>query len=91
MVTWDKETRVPVIIQTGKGSVDITIPDLEMTVHGTDYLSAIALAVLRSSAVYYYNLEHNLPTTLNHSYAEVERMALKKGKGAFATLLRLSE
>lgn len=91
MVTWDHTKRVPVIVKTMKSSCDIFIPDLDMTVHGRDFISAAANAVLKCTAIYYYSLQHNLPCELNSPYNEVERLALKEGKGCFATLLSLSE
>ena len=91
MVTWDHNIRIPVVVKTKKNGYDIYIPDLDMTVHGHDFISATANAVLKCTAIYYYNLQHNLPFTLSTSYTEVDKLALKEGKGCFATLISLSE
>lgn len=91
MVTWDNNIRIPIVVQAHKSHYDIYVPDLDMTIHGTDFISATANAVLKCTAIYYYNLQHNLPFTLSVSYSEADKIALKKGKGCFATLISLSE
>ena len=91
MVVWDSSVHVPVIVESSDNHCDIYIPDLEITIHGSDYISAIANAVLKCSAIYYYNLERNLPFNIKKSYAEVEELALKRGKGCFATYMCLSD
>ena len=91
MVTWDHTIRIPVIVKAKKKGYDVFVPDLNMTVHGNDFISATANAVLKCTAIYYYNLQHNLPFSLDIPYVEVEKMALKEGKGCFATLVSLSE
>lgn len=91
MVTWDHSIRIPVVVKTKKSGYDIYIPDLDMTVHGHDFISATANAVLKCTAIYYYNLQHNLPFNLSTSYTEADKLALNEGKGCFATLISLSE
>lgn len=91
MVSWDNNLRIPVIVRTLKERYEITVPDLEMTVWGRDFISATANAVLKCTATYYYNLQHNLPFPEMTPYAKVEEQALKEGKGCFATLLSLSD
>lgn len=83
-----KEIQIPIIIKPGKTQCDIYIPDLDMTVHGTDYVDAIANASMKASAVYFYNLERNIALEFKHTYASVEELA-KKNKRWFATYIAL--
>lgn len=91
MVKWDSNLRVPAIIEADAKHCDIYIPDLEITIHGRDYISAVANAVTKCTAIYYYFVEHNLPFNLTKKYADVEMMALERGNGCFATYMQLCE
>lgn len=78
---------IPVLITKKRNSCDIYIPDLAITVHGEDYVDAIANAILKASAIYYYNLDRNLQFKLTHTYADVEAMCRHK---QFATFINLT-
>ena len=49
-----KEIQIPVIIKRDNKSCDVYIPDLDMTIHGDDFVSAIANASMKASAVYFW-------------------------------------
>ena len=79
---------VPVLVTKRLKHCDIFIPDLDITIHGSDYVDAISNAILKASAIYYYNLDRNLKFEFSHSYADVERMC--KSRGQFATFINLT-
>ena len=83
-----KDIQIPVVIQRDNRHCDIYIPDLDMTVHGRDYVDTISKAIMTASAVYYYNLERNLQIKFKTPYAEVEKMCLKH-HGSFASYIGL--
>ena len=81
------ELQIPVIIDHDRMHCDVYIPDFDITVHGKDYVDAISNAILKASAIYYYNLERNLRFDLKTTYAMAEKMC--KTKTSFATYIGL--
>lgn len=82
-----KEIQVPVVITTPGTRCDVFVPDLEVTIHGSDYVEAIANAILKASAIYFYNLERNLQFRFETSFAKASAIADKKD--GFATFIKL--
>lgn len=75
MIKARDDIQIPVIVEQQKtGRVDIFIPDLGLTIHGTDFVDGLAKASLRGSAIYYYNLERNLPIQLTTTYEEAQKI-----------------
>ena len=83
----NSDLQIPVVIYHDKERCDVYIPDFEITIHGRDYVDAISNAILKASAIYYYNLERNLRFELKTTYTMAERMCTKKG--SFATYIGL--
>ena len=79
---------IPVLVTKSKKHCDIYIPDLDITIHGSDYVDAISNAILKASAIYYYNLDRNLRFEFKYTYADVERLC--KSRGQFATFINLT-
>ena len=79
------DIQIPVIVESCKdGKADIFIPDLSLTIHGTDFVDGLAKASLRGSAIYYYNKERNLPIALNTTYDEAQQICDERfSKNAF--------
>ena len=42
---------IPVLVTKSKKHCDIYIPDLDITIHGSDYVDAISNAILKASAI----------------------------------------
>lgn len=85
----NEELQLPVIVQNKKkGNVDIYIPDLEITVHGKDLVSAMAEAILKSSAIYYYNIERNVRFEFKTTFSQCERLCAGKDFATFIGLTR---
>lgn len=90
MFQFKKNIQVPVVVTTYKGGkCDIYIPDLNMTVHGIDYVDAQANAILKCSAIYYYNLERNVKFSFDTTYADAEKMCINDNQ--FATFVSITE
>lgn len=90
VIRLDKNLQVPAIVTMSGDKCDIHVPDLKITVHGQDYVEAMANAMLNVSAIYYYNHDRNIPIQLTKTYAEVEREACNRRNGSFATYLSLT-
>lgn len=82
-----EDIQIPVIVESRKdGRADIFIPDLSLTIHGSDFVDGLAKASLRGSAIYYYNKERNLPITLETTYEDAQRICDSEyGRNAFVT------
>lgn len=89
-IRFDKNLQVPAIVTMTKVGCSVDVPDLNITIHGRDYLEALANAMLNVSAIYYYSHEHNLSMNLSKTYQEVEAMAFARNDGSFATYLGLT-
>ena len=76
MVVGNTDIQVPVMVDFNdeEGKCDITIPDMNMTIHGTSYTAAVADAVLKMSAYYYYCADRNIKLTFTHTYESVAAM-----------------
>ena len=83
-----RNIQIPVVITHDTNYCDIFIPDLHMTIHGIDYIDALANAHLHASAIYFYNIERNVKLDLKTTYADAERMC--KRNGSFATFISLT-
>ena len=88
MIRLNCDLQIPVVVTTGKDKCDIFVPDFDMTIHGRDFVEAMANTILKASSVYYYNLERNITFNLNTTYQEAE--ALCKGRNSFATFATLT-
>lgn len=82
-----RDIQVPVVVTTPGNRCDIYVPDLEMTIHGSDYVEAFANATLKASAVYFYNLERNLKFDLKTKFTQASNLADKVN--GFATYIKL--
>lgn len=84
------ESHVPVTVKLNKDtSCDIFIPDFHVTVHGHDYIDAMANAACLVNAVVYFNEEHNITTPLDTSYDDVQRLC--ENDDRFPSYIRLIE
>lgn len=89
MITVDKNLQVPIVVTTAKsGKCDIFIPDFQITVHGFDYVDAQANAILKASAIYYYNMERNIQCELKETYASSQAYCTKRN--SFVTFMQLT-
>jgi len=84
-----KDFQIPVVITHTKHKCDIYVPDFEVTIHGDDYVDAISNAIMKISAIYYYNLERNLTINLTTTYADAEKLCNNK-RNSFATYIALT-
>ncbi len=82
-----RDVQIPVVITHDSRKCDVYIPDLNMTVHGDDYVDAIANAILKASAVYFYNLERNVKFELNTTFGQASSMC--RDSSQFATYIAL--
>lgn len=82
------DLNIPVLVTKTRTECNIYIPDLEITIHGRDYVEAISNAILKASAIYYYNLDRNLKFEFSTTYADVDKMC--KHRGQFATYINLT-
>ena len=88
MIKLNCDLQIPVVVTTNKTRCDIYVPDFNITIHGKDFVEAMASTILKASSIYYYNLERNIAFDLNTTYAEAE--ALCKGRNTFATFATLT-
>lgn len=88
MISLRNDIHIPVLVTSMHDACDVYVPDLNITVHGKDYVDALANAMLKASAIYYYNKERNLSFPLETTYEQVEKMC--KGRKQFATFIELS-
>ena len=89
MIRIDTNLQIPIVVTTDKsGACDIFVPDFKMTIHGSDYVEAQAEAILKASAIYYYNLERNVKWELKETYDSATKH-LKK-KNSFVTFMGLT-
>lgn len=84
MITVDTD-QLPVVVTTGTERYTMYIPDLHVTVEGSDYVELYARAAVCASAIIYYNKEHNLTTTYNTTFENVQGMC--EGKDQFPAFL----
>ena len=82
------DIQIPVVVTTDKSGCDIFVPDLSITIHGIDFVDAMSNAILKSSAIYYYNLDRNLRFKLITTYEQAEAMCKKRNQ--FATYVNLT-
>ena len=73
-VTSDLQVPVRVTQMPEKKRCDVYIPDLNMTIHGTTYTNAMAEAVLKMTAYYYYCKDRNHELTFSNTYESVADM-----------------
>lgn len=66
--------QLPVVVTTGANNFTMYIPDLHVTVEGSDYVELYARAAVCASAILYYNKEHNLTTTRSTDFDKVQSM-----------------
>lgn len=73
MVEQTVDLQIPVRVKQipDKEKCDIYIPDLNMTVHGTTYTNAMAEAVLKTTAYYYYCKDRNHKLKFENTYETV--------------------
>lgn len=90
IIRLDKDLQLPAVVTFIGDKCDIDVPDLGITIHGQDYVEAMAKAILNVSAIYYYNHERNIKMSLTKTYAEVEKMACARHDGSFATYVGLT-
>lgn len=69
-----KSIEIPVVVTQLKDGYSVFVPDLSMKVYGYDYIDAMSSAILKASAVYFYNLERDLHFDLKTKFAEAEQM-----------------
>ena len=74
----DNEIQIPVIMTPTKSGYTMYVPDLKYEVHGADLVETMALGIMYTSAVYFYNLERNYHFKLTTTYEEAERMCKKR-------------
>lgn len=81
------DIQIPVVVNPMKnGHADIFIPDLDLTIHGVDFVDGLAKASMRGSAIYYYNIERNIPIELTTTYEEASAICAERfDKDAFVT------
>jgi hypothetical protein len=84
-----RDIQIPVIITHDKKHCDIYIPDMDITVHGHDYVDTLSNAIMKASAIYYYNLERDLKLVLNTTYAQAEKLCATR-KGSFTSYIGLT-
>lgn len=84
-----RDIQVPVVITHDNKHCDIYVPDFDITVHGHDYVDAISNAIMKVSAIYYYNIERNVQFEFKTTYAMAENIS-KRIKGSFATYIALT-
>lgn len=84
-----REIQVPVIVKRLSSGCDVFIPDLQITIHGQDFVDAIANASMKASAVYFYNYERNTKLPFTKTYAEVDAMS-RRHKNWFTTYIALT-
>lgn len=88
MIEMNKDLQIPVVITHTDKYCDVFVPDLNITVHGRDYVDAIANAIYNASAIYYYSLERDLQITLDTTYEEA--MEKRKSKQDFVMYVCLT-
>lgn len=69
-----EDLRIPVIVKATGKNCDVFIPDLSMTIHGSDFVEAMANASLKASAIYFYNFEKNIEFKLSTEYDQAVSM-----------------
>lgn len=75
MITAENKPQIPVVAsQLKDGKTNVFIPDLNITIHDVDFISALAKASMTASALYYYNLERNVIFDLKTKYADAEKL-----------------
>lgn len=66
---------IPIVVIEHKHSgFEIYSPDFDMSVYGKDYITAIASATHKMSAIYFYNLERNYKFELNSTLEDAEKL-----------------
>ena len=88
MITCRDDIQIPGIVTNEKDNCSIYIPDFKITIHGSDFVEALANAVLSASAIYYYNLDRNLRLKLDTTYQDADAMCTKNNQ--FATFVTLT-
>ena len=89
MVHIDTELQIPIVVTKEKsGRCRIYVPDLKITIHGEDYIEAQAEAILKASAIYYYNAERNVHIPLEETYQSSQRFVERKD--SFVTFMGLT-
>lgn len=92
MLKLRKDIHVPVLCTLNKDmSCDIVVPDLQITVHGKDYIEALSNAMFYVSSIYYYNKERYHDIAFSYLYSEVEDMCSKYSQNTIATVINLTE
>lgn len=84
MITVDTN-QLPVKVTTSDSKYTMYIPDLHVTVEGSDYVELYARAAVCASAIIYYNKEHNLTTSYSTTFEEVQELC--DGKDQFPAFL----
>ncbi len=66
---------IPIVVIEHKHlGFEIYSPDFDMSVYGKDYITAIASATHKMSAIYFYNLERNYQFELNSTLEDAEKL-----------------
>ena len=83
------ETHVPVVVTPQRdGSVDLYIPDMEVTIHGKNYVDVYAKTVMVMTSYSYFCVERNIDFSFKADYSEVEAALTKKRRNkSFATFI----
>lgn len=82
----NKDTKqFPVVVTTGDNKFEMYIPDLHVTIEGSDYVELYARASVCASAIVYYHREHNFSMNIKTTYEEITAMC--KSKNQFPTYL----
>lgn len=82
-----EDIQVPVVVTNDKHHCDIYVPDFGLTIHGIDFVDAFSNAILKVSAIYYYNLDRNLQFEMKYTYQDAENLCKKN---QFATYIGLT-
>lgn len=83
----DKSIIIPVLVSNDK-TCDIYVPDMNITIHGQDFVDAYANVIINASAIYYYNRDRNVDVQFKTTYSDVEALCCKRGQ--FATVINIA-
>lgn len=67
------------------------IPDLNMELYGTTFVEVIANAVTTVTALYIYNMEHNIPMPIKSTYDELLKKTESEKTPCFVHMLTLNK
>lgn len=88
MLQQERNNQLVVVTTTYKnGKCDVFIPDMHITVHGDDALSALAEATATATALYFYHADRGVRLPLTTTYSQAEELCTRKE--SFPTYLAL--